>query len=91
MNLIDIGEMVLEQRRKLGMTQVELAEKSNVSRTRIIQLERGEIFDMRFSNILDILQAVELTLKVGSFNADRPVFEDLVAQQDDLYDTPGLG
>lgn len=91
MNLMEIGEMVLEQRRQLGMTQVELAEKSEVSRTRIIQLERGEIFDMRFSNLLDILQAVGLTLKVGSFNADRPVYEDLVAQKDDLYDSPGMG
>ena len=91
MNITDIGELVREARRDQRMTQVELAEKSGVSRVRINRLECGEVFDMTFSNVMSLLEALDLSLRIGTANAGRPVFEELQEQKDDLYDTPGLG
>lgn len=91
MNILDVGELVRETRRQKKMTQAELAEKSGVSRVRIVQLERGEVFDMTWSNVTGLLEALELSLRIGEANAGRPVLEDIQEQKDDLYDTPGMG
>ncbi len=91
MNILDVGDLVRETRRQKKMTQAELAEKSGVSRVRIVQLERGEVFDMTWSNVTSLLEALELSLRIGEANAGRPVLEDIQEQKDDLYDTPGMG
>lgn len=91
MNILDVGDLVRETRRQKKMTQAELAEKSGVSRVRIVQLERGEVFDMTWSNVTGLLEALNLSLRIGEANAGRPVLEDIQEQKDDLYDTPGMG
>lgn len=40
--LIKLGQMIRSKRESQGLTQIELAEKSNVDRNYIGMLERGE-------------------------------------------------
>lgn len=91
MNIGDLGIMVRERRKELALTQVALAELSGVSRVRISHLERGDVHDMSWANVRRILEALDLSIRIGPANAGRPVLDDLLQQRDDLYDTPRLG
>lgn len=45
-----------------GMSQVELAERSGVSRFTIIALETGSLTNTHFSTVLKIAKALEVTI-----------------------------
>lgn len=57
----DYGIRLKEARLKAGLTQVELAQKLNVSQTSYQRMETGN-HDMKMSNIINICQ----TLKISS-------------------------
>lgn len=82
MDLIEIGEIIRSKRRHQGMTQEELGKRAGLSRVRISQLETGRIFDMKFGNVIDVLGALGLDLRISSHNAGRPVFEELLERND---------
>lgn len=78
MDIFDIGELVKKTRMERGMTQNELAEKSGVGRTRVVELENGKAYEMRYGRIVNVLNALGLDLRVVDYNAGRPVLDDLL-------------
>ena len=57
------GEMLRERRKKLGMTQKELAERVGRERTYINRIEKGET-DLQLSSFIRIADALGLTIKL---------------------------
>ena len=77
MDIFDIGEEVKRRRKERGMTQAQLAEAAGLSRGRIVDLENGNLFEMRFGRLVSVLNALDLDFRVGEHNSGRPVFEEL--------------
>ncbi len=90
LDLTDIGDLVKASRRKLGLTQHELAAKSGVSRPRIAALENHRLPEMGFKNLQRILNAVGLDLRITAFNQRRPTLDDLVAEEEQETRDPRL-
>ncbi len=90
LDLTDIGDLVKAGRRKLGLTQHELAAKSGVSRPRIAALENHRLPEMGFKNLQRILNAVGLDLRITAFNQRRPTLDDLVAEEEQETRDPRL-
>ncbi|MEP3667791.1 MAG: helix-turn-helix transcriptional regulator [Roseibium sp.] len=88
MDLFDIGERVREERKARKMTQSDLAEAAGVSRVRVNQLEAGNVFDMRFGSVSAVLEALDLSFRIGSANSGRPTLDDIQQERDD--DGPGF-
>ena len=79
----DLGEIAARirvQRRALGLTQHELANRAKVSRALIAELETGRLPELGFKKLVRILHAVGLDLRLTTFNRQRPTLEDLVRE-----------
>lgn len=57
------GEMLRERRKKLGMTQKELAERVGRERTYINRIEKGET-DLQLSSFIRIAEALGIMLRL---------------------------
>ena len=79
--LSSIGQTVRQARRAKRLSQERLAELSGVSRPRIAALETDRITDITFGNLLNILHALDLDLRVVSFSRKRPTLEELQADE----------
>ncbi len=55
--LPEVGE-IKRRRKALGLTQGELADKANISRTSLVKLELGEA-DLRYSKVKEIFDTIE--------------------------------
>ncbi len=65
-----MGNKLREYRERVGMTQVELAEKSNVSRVTISQLEQGVERNTTTKTLLRIAKALNTTVDNIFFKSD---------------------
>ncbi len=81
-DLIELGEQIKETRRALKLTREELAKRAGVSRARIEALENKRASDIGYKNLLRILHAIGLDLRVTSLNLKRPTLEDLRAEEE---------
>jgi y4mF family transcriptional regulator len=63
----DMGNLVHDRRKAVGLTQAELAELADVSRPWLQQVERGH-GGASLAKLLDLLSALNYTLDVG----DKP-------------------
>jgi transcriptional regulator with XRE-family HTH domain len=79
--LSSIGQTVRQARRAKRLSQDRLAELSGVSRPRIAALEGDKITDITFGNLLSILQALDLDLRVVPLSRKRPTLEELRADE----------
>ena len=79
-SLSSIGQIVRQARRDKRLSQDRLAELSGISRARIVALELDKITDITFGNLLNILHALDLDLRVVPLNRQRPTLEDLRAE-----------
>jgi transcriptional regulator with XRE-family HTH domain len=77
--LSSIGRSVRFARRAKRFSQEQLSQRSGVSRARIAALELDKITDITFGNLLNILHALDLDLRVVPLNRQRPTLEDLQA------------
>lgn len=66
----DLGALVKERRRALGMSQQELAQAVGVSRQWIVGLEQGKF--RAFEIVLRTLGALSLSIQVVSDDGDTP-------------------
>jgi transcriptional regulator with XRE-family HTH domain len=82
MELIDLGELVKKTRRAQKLSQGELVQRSNVSRARLDALENGRISDIGFKNLMRVMNALGLDLRVTQLNDNRPTLEDLVEEDE---------
>ena len=80
-SLSTIGQIARQARRSKRLSQDRLAQLSGVSRARIAVLESDNINDMTFGNLLKILHALELDLRVVALNQQRPTLDDLRADE----------
>lgn len=89
MDIFDISEQVRAKRKELGISQTALAERTGLGRVRINQLETGNALDMKFSNVMTILEELGLSMRVIDAPSSRPVFEEIREEIED--ETPSLG
>jgi transcriptional regulator with XRE-family HTH domain len=82
-SLLDLGELIKKTRRAQKLSQADLVQRSKVSRARLDALENGRISDIGFKNLMRIMNALRLDLRVTELNDSRPTLEDLVAEDED--------
>lgn len=76
-DLTAVGQAVRQRRTELGLNREQLATAAGVSRARIEALENGRAVEMGFQNLMQILNAVGLDLRLTELNRRRPTLEDL--------------
>lgn len=76
-DLTAVGQAVRQRRTELGLNREQLATLAGVSRARIEALENGRAVEMGFQNLMQILNAIGLDLRLTELNRRRPTLEDL--------------
>jgi transcriptional regulator with XRE-family HTH domain len=79
--LDDLAKAVADHRKRLGLTQQDLAQRARVSRLLIARLETGRLPEIGAKKLIRILNAAGLDLRVTSLNQQRPTLEDLLAEE----------
>jgi transcriptional regulator with XRE-family HTH domain len=82
LDLLVIGERIAVERKVLGLTQTQLAQRSRTSRATITALETGAQRELGFNKIMAILTVLGLDLRLTAANAGRPTLEDLQRERD---------
>jgi len=83
LNLSSLGPEVAEKRKGLKLTQLELAQKSRVSRATLDALENQRLGELGFSKITRILATLGLELKLQKESSRRPTLDELRAEDRD--------
>jgi transcriptional regulator with XRE-family HTH domain len=60
--LMKIGEIIKKRRKSTGLTQAELAEKSNLTQAKISQIESGASDNVTIGNLRNLAKALGCTL-----------------------------
>lgn len=76
-DLVELGQAVRQRRTELGLSREQLAKEATVSRARIEALENGRAVEMGFQNLMQVLNAIGLDLRLTELNRRRPTLEDL--------------
>ncbi len=58
-----MGEKIRDRRKNMGMSQEDLAKKSNLSRVRISAIENGKCRDILVSTLTTIASALDTTVE----------------------------
>lgn len=77
MDLEILGRQIAAHRKKLGITQAELASRAGLSRATVTALETGAQRELGFNKILALLAVLKLDLRLTQANSGRPTLEDL--------------
>jgi len=88
-DLLEIGSAVRARRKELKLTLPALSERSGVSRARIAALETQRIPEIGFKNLVSVLNAIGLDLRLTTLNRNRPTLEDLLSEKTQ-DDDPGV-
>jgi|GraSoiStandDraft_41_1057321.scaffolds.fasta_scaffold4442764_2 HTH-type transcriptional regulator/antitoxin HipB len=80
-DLAEIAQRIREERKRLRLTQKELALQAKVSRALLAELERGRLPELGIKKLLRILRAVGLDLRLTTLNLQRPTLEDLLEEE----------
>ena len=83
-----IGRQIAAKRKKLGLSQVELARKASIGRSTLDALENGRMGELGFSKIAKVLSVLGMELKIHETGSSRPTLDDLL--EEDRHDQ-GLG
>lgn len=59
----NIGEIVKENRKRVGLTQIQLANYANVSHKFIVELENGKK-TIELNKLYDVLNVLDLTINI---------------------------
>lgn len=82
MDLTTLGEAIKTARKRVGMTQADLASQAHVSRPTIARLETARATDLGYRSLLRILNQVGLDLRLTTLNRGRPTLDDIMAESD---------
>lgn len=80
LTLASLGEQIAARRKKLGLSQTELARKASISRATLDALENGRAGEVGFSKIGKLLSALGLELKLQDAIAHRPTLDELMEE-----------
>jgi transcriptional regulator with XRE-family HTH domain len=83
LDLVSIGAQIAEHRKKLKLTQTELALKVGVSRATLDALENGRAGELGFAKITKLLAALGLELKLQAARSHRPTLDELLQENRD--------
>ncbi|HUA60883.1 MAG TPA: helix-turn-helix domain-containing protein [Verrucomicrobiae bacterium] len=83
LDLISIGERIVERRKTLKLSQAELARKAGVSRATLDALENGRAGELGFSKVTKLLAALGLELTVQAASSQRPTLDELMQEDRD--------
>ena len=84
LDLISTGAQIAEHRKKLKLSQTELARKAGISRATLDALENGRSGELGFAKLTRLLAAINLELKLQDAGSDRPTLDEL--QQENRND-----
>lgn len=81
-NLAQIGLEVTKRRKALGLRQIDLAGKAEVSRATLEALENGRSRELGFNKVVKILAVLGAELALSEAGKRRPTLEDLMREDD---------
>jgi transcriptional regulator with XRE-family HTH domain len=81
LDLPSLGIQIAARRKRLSISQSELARRASIGRTTLDALENGRIGELGFSKITRILSALGMELKLKETGSQRPTLEELVESQ----------
>ena len=76
MQLMEIGPLLKQARRRAGLTQAQLAEPLEMSRSTISAIEGGRCPELGFAKLAALLDRVGLELTVAA-RKHRPTIDEL--------------
>lgn len=79
--LKEVGQRVASARRENGLTQLELATKTGLSRPTIDLLENGRATEIGYSKLARILSVLGLELCLQPIAHERPTLDDLLKEE----------
>src|SRR5450755_4216868 len=77
LNLLTFGGRVAEKRKSLKWTQLELAQKAQISRATLDALENGRLGELGFSKLSKILAALGFELMLEQAMLRRPTLDEI--------------
>ena len=80
LTLSSIGAEIAARRKKLGLSQAELARKVSISRATLEALENGRSGELGFSKMTRILSTLGLGLKLQEEGSHRPTLDELMEE-----------
>jgi transcriptional regulator with XRE-family HTH domain len=83
LDLLNVGGQIAEHRRRLKLTQAELARKAGISRATLDALENGRAGELGFSKVARLLAAVGLELTLQTASSRRPTLDELLEEDRD--------
>jgi len=87
--LISLGEQIAAHRKKLKLSQAELARKAAISRATLDALENGRAGEVGFSKVAKLLAALGLELTLHTASSHRPTLDELIEEDRDDPDRRG--
>lgn len=86
MNMNEVGSLVRERRRESGLTQVQLAAQTGISRATIAGLEAGSLAEIGFVKLQRICESVGLEMRAVPAPQGRPTLDELMALNRQEYE-----
>jgi transcriptional regulator with XRE-family HTH domain len=83
LDLISIGQQIVDTRKKLKFSQAELARKAGISRATLEALENGRVGELGFSKLTKLLCALGLELTIQAASSHRPTLDELLQEDRD--------
>jgi transcriptional regulator with XRE-family HTH domain len=80
LTLSSIGAQIAAKRKKLDLSQADLARKASISRATVDALENGRSGELGFSKITKLLSALGLELKLLESGSGRPTLDELMEE-----------
>jgi transcriptional regulator with XRE-family HTH domain len=80
LTLSSLGARIAAKRKKLDLSQAELARTASVSRATLDALENGRSGELGFSKIIKILSALGMELKLQETGSRRPTLDELMEE-----------
>jgi transcriptional regulator with XRE-family HTH domain len=80
LTLASLGEQIASRRKKMGLSQSELARKASLSRATLDALENSRAGELGFSKIAKLLSALGLELRLQDAISGRPTLDELIEE-----------
>jgi len=79
-----IGEQIAARRKKLGLSQAELASKAGIGHSTLNALENGRLGELGLTRIAKVLSVLGMELKLEEAAGRRPTLEErMEVERDD--------